>query len=179
MSSPGTGRFAYARLEAERRWLVTEPSARPAADARRIEDRYLDGTRLRLRSVTAPDGTVVRKLGHKTTPDPGHPSTVWHTSLYLDEGEAAVLGALPGRVLVKDRYVLSDDAGRQWALDVFRGALAGLVLVEVELAETAGPQQAVDLRPPVPTRREVSDDVRYTGGALAGLVAARLGDLLR
>lgn len=155
----------YARVERERRWVLRAVPDLAGVLPQRIDDRYVDGTRLRLRTVTAPDGTVVRKLGHKTTPDPAAPSTVHHTSLYLSEAEHRVLSGLPARELVKDRYVVP-HAGQRWAVDVFGGLLGGLVLLEVE----SGTDAELTL-PPYPVLREVTDDRTFTGGALAGLAA--------
>ena len=46
----------YARIERERRFLLAEPPAAGAVtESRRIIDRYLPGTRLRLRRVDGPD----------------------------------------------------------------------------------------------------------------------------
>jgi len=54
----------YAVVERERRFLVTSvPDGVVSSTA--IVDRYVDGTRLRLREMRAADGTVTRKLGHK------------------------------------------------------------------------------------------------------------------
>jgi hypothetical protein len=62
----------YARPERERRWLVAKlPDMSLAIDARLINDRYLFGTRLRLRCVTPLAGGAPKyKLGQKVRPDP-------------------------------------------------------------------------------------------------------------
>lgn len=60
MSHPLT----YAVVERERRFLLRRlPDGVVRTSA--IIDRYLLGTRLRLREVVGDDGHVVRKLGHK------------------------------------------------------------------------------------------------------------------
>jgi hypothetical protein len=60
----------YAHVERERRFLV-DPARRPdLADAPYIliEDRYIEGTRLRLRAMTdSVSGRVVLKIGRNTT----------------------------------------------------------------------------------------------------------------
>ncbi len=54
----------YAVVERERRWLVRRiPEG--VSSTKDIVDRYVTGTRLRLREVREADGTVVRKLGQK------------------------------------------------------------------------------------------------------------------
>jgi hypothetical protein len=52
----------YVVVERERRFLVSKvPGA--ADERRRIVDRYVTGTWLRLREVVTEDGVVMRKLG--------------------------------------------------------------------------------------------------------------------
>lgn len=156
---PGEG--AYARVEQERRWrLAALPDG--LADGRHVVDRYVDGTRLRLRRVSAGD-RVVWKLGQKVRPDPADPSVVRVTSTYLDEAEAAVLSALPAAVVEKTRW----RRGRL-VVDVFAGRLAGLVLAEVEVEDLAADvPEVADLTGAV----EVTADDRFSGGALARAAA--------
>src|SRR5580765_7529092 len=143
----------YAKVERERRWLLSALPAFPD-DSRqvRIVDRYLVGTRLRLRDVTEADGTVVRKLGHKVRLG-GDAREVACTSLYLDDGEWAALAVLPADVLGKTRVVVP-YAGTTIALDVFEPPLAGLVLAEID----AGDQPPVDLPASYSVVREVTDE---------------------
>ena len=83
----------YAVVERERRFLVSKlPDV--AHERRHIVDRYVTGTRLRLREVVTEDGVVTRKLGHKVRLGEG-PHEIACTSLYLDDGEWDVLRA-PG-----------------------------------------------------------------------------------
>ena len=121
----------YAKVERERRWLLDGLPPFPD-DARqvRIVDRYLHGTRLRLREVTDNDGTVVRKLGHKVRLG-DDAREVACTSLYLDDAEWAALSALPGDVLTKLR-VLVPHGEHTVALDVFEAPYDGLVLAEID-----------------------------------------------
>src|SRR5215469_13457471 len=79
----------YAVVERERRFLVSKlPDV--ALERRRIVDRYITGTRLRLREVVTEDGVVTRKLGHKVRLGEG-PREIACTSLYLDDDEWDVL----------------------------------------------------------------------------------------
>ncbi len=174
------GSSRYARTEREHRFLLPGVPDLPAGLAvRRIEDRYLDRTRLRLRAVRedgpsgAPPVPPVFKLGQKIRPDPGRPSTVAHTSLYLDGAEYDLLRVLPGRDLAKTRTVLA-WAGLAVAVDVFTGRLAGLVLAEVDLGDTGvmpGPL-------PLPWLAEVTADERFTGGVLAATDRTALDRML-
>jgi CYTH domain-containing protein len=150
----------YARPELERRFLLGAVPDGLVAKAH-LEDRYLTGTRLRLRTATSPDGTVVHKLGQKVRVDPEDPSTIWLTTIYLDEAEAALLAALPGDDLVKDRF---DWPGTGCVVDVFGGPLAGLVLAECERTDA---EALAAVEAPPGALGEVTHDDRYSGGRLA------------
>ena len=155
--TPGEGR--YARSERERRFLVVglPPLGR---ESRTIEDRYLHGTRLRLRTVRA-GGEVVRKLTQKVRPHADDPSVVSLTNTYLSADEHAVLATLPGDDLVKTRCAVpvGEDA---WVVDVFGGRWSGLVLAEVEVDDLDAP-----LPLPAWVGREVTQVDALSGGALA------------
>jgi len=151
----------YARPEHERRFRVVAERLPPLdpATARLIEDRYIDGSRLRLRRMSGGGGETSLKLTRKY----GGPRPEPITTLYLDAGEYALLAALPAAPLVKLRHHL--PFGDQWfAVDVFAGALAGLMLCEIEtesaeaLASIVLPDWAGD---------EVTDDPAFAGAALA------------
>src|SRR5689334_24896099 len=110
----------YARTEHERRFLVAGLPARVDAEAYdRLEDRYLAGTHLRLRVVRGPAGEWrTTKLGHKIA-DPAAPGEARlrrMTTIYLPEGEGAVLAALDGVPTVKRRYRL-DEGGVTFSID--------------------------------------------------------------
>jgi hypothetical protein len=82
----------YARIERERRFLLPgpPPPAAAAAGRRRITDRYLTGTRLRLRRVDHADtGACEVKLTQKVPA--GAPGFVQGliTTIYLSAAEAA------------------------------------------------------------------------------------------
>jgi CYTH domain-containing protein len=161
----------YARPELERRFLldVVPDGVVPTAH---LEDRYLDGTRLRLRRVEHADGTVVHKFGQKVRPEPDDPAEVWLTNLYLDDAEAELLGRLPGRLLVKDRF---DWPEAGFSVDVFAGALDGLVLAEVEHVER---EAFLAVAAPPGAVADVTHDDRFSGGRLVGTTSKALSDLL-
>ncbi len=151
--------FKYAHVERERRWLLAEmPQVPDDAQQLRIVDRYLSGTRLRLREVTQPDQKVVRKLGQKVRLR-DDAAEVAHTSIYLDDAEWETLAVLPGDELTKTRTLVPYD-GWTVALDVHAD---GTVLAEID----AGDGPAGELPVSYVVVREVSDDERYTGAALA------------
>ena len=147
----------YAVVERERRFLVAHvPDG--VVEVRAIEDRYVTGTRLRLREVRAADGTVVRKLGHKVRLTDG-PAEVACTNLYLDEAEWAVLAVLPARTLRKRRHLVERD-GWRIAVDEHED---GTLVAEVDDGD-AEPRGVPDWLAVV---RDVSEDDAWTGAALA------------
>ena len=151
----------YARPEHERRFRVVAERLPPLdpVTARLIEDRYIAGTRLRLRRMSGGGRETLLKLTRKY----GGPRPEPITTLYLDANEYALLSALPGALLVKHRHHLPVGDHR-FAVDVFAGALAGLMLCEIEtesaeaLASVVLPDWAGD---------EVTDDPAFAGATLA------------
>ena len=147
----------YAVVERERRFLVARiPDG--VVEVRRITDRYLTASRLRLREVVTADGTRTRKLGQKIrlTADAG---AIACTSLELDDAEWELLQALPARTLHKTRHIVERD-GLRLAVDELED---GTLLAEIDDRDS-------DPRP-VPAWleviREVTADERWTGGGLA------------
>jgi CYTH domain-containing protein len=166
-----TAASRYARHEREQRWLLGGPP-HGCRDPAEIVDRYLTDTRLRLRVVRR-GATSTYKLGHKVRLGPGLAAGVHHTTMYLTAAEHEALEVLPASVLRKVRWTL-DAGGRRFAVDVFGGALGGLVLAEIEL----GPGE-LGLELPAFARRDVTDEERFTGGALADLSPAAARRLAR
>jgi CYTH domain-containing protein len=149
----------YAHIERERRWLV-DSRLRPDLSQTPyvlIEDRYITGTRLRLRRMTdSVSGDASLKLTKKYEAD--DPLARPIVTAYLSEEEFAVFGAMPGTVLIKRRYNVDG-----FSVDCFDGSLSGLELAEIEWADDHG-LRAVS--PPLWAIREVSHDPEYQGGAL-------------
>jgi len=166
---PGHGRYAH--REREQRWQADAVPG-DAAPVSEITDRYLSGTSLRLRRVEGADG-VVHKLTQKVRPVVGEPGLVLITTMYLPDDEVSALAGLPGHDLRKTRHHVHVD-GRTVAVDRFHGALEGLVLAETELADD-------EERLPLPpfAVRDVTDDDRFAGGALARLSPAEVARLQR
>jgi CYTH domain-containing protein len=157
----------YAKREYERRWLLR---ALPLSlDARRpwarITDHYLDGTRFRVRERRALEtGDVVWKLTHKFPERDGANDRVVITNNYLTREEFDRFCRLPGRAVVKHRWILEDATGR-YGIDAYLDALAGLITAEREFETHEGLLAA----PPPPFDGiEVTDRIEFTGGALAG-----------
>ncbi len=147
----------YAVVERERRYLL---AAVPEGVRTQVEivDRYLLGTRLRLREVRGSDGTVIRKLGHKVRLTEG-PAEVACTNLYLNTEEWDVLVSLPAKVLRKRRHFMSRD-GFDFVIDEHED---GSLVAEIDDGErpSEGVPDWLDIV------RDVSDDEAWTGARLA------------
>lgn len=156
----------YAKLEIERRFLVNPVQAPhlTALPFRRIEDRYLDGTRLRLRAIIHDMGEREFKFCKKY--EGGDPLAGPIVNMYITEAEHAALAAIPAATIAKRRYRIDG-----FGLDVFEGELAGLMICEVE-APTIEAAQALVF--PAWTLREVTGDPFFTGGALCRIGAKDL-----
>jgi CYTH domain-containing protein len=148
----------YARIERERRFLLDRF---PTADVVRrltVKDRYLDGTRLRLREQADDGGPTIFKLTQKVPARGSGAQQGSITSIYLEEREFRLLAQLPAKVLSKVRYSLPP-----FGIDVFGGTLEGLLLAEAEFNSAT---EAGALIIPAFILREVTDDERFTGGRL-------------
>jgi CYTH domain-containing protein len=155
----------YAVIERERKFLVNSlPKNFEAENSfSRIEDRYIIGSRLRLRRIERADGTPIQfKLGQKYPVEDGKYEQVLMTNIYLTENEFALFLKLPATTLSKRRgkYAHLD---RQFSVDVFENEHAGLILCEIELA--VDDVSALEL--PKFVEREVTYDEDYLGATLA------------
>lgn len=168
----------YAQFERERRWLLAElPSTlKKSADFQQIVDRYIIGTPLRLRRMTDAAGNVTaRKFTQKyqAADQTAYATTI--TNFYLDEPSYALLETLPAKILVKKRFKLVD--GRfPFSIDQFEGSLTGLVLAEIEQPSI---ESLLAIPHPTFALREITEDLRFTGGELVQLTANQCQQLLR
>jgi CYTH domain-containing protein len=150
----------YARVERERRFLVAGTATGVSRrHVFRITDRYITGTRLRLRRMERlGEGTCEFKLTQKVPAS--HPGTLQGliTNVYLTSGEYDRFTSLPARVLSKSRLITTD-----LGIDVFDPPLQGLLLAEVEFNAD---DEATTYHPPAACIAEVTADIRFTGGRL-------------
>jgi CYTH domain-containing protein len=158
----------YARTERERRFLLRqlpEPLTR-ASEHVQIWDNYITGTRLRLRKIRIPQERKWRlKLTQKFAPDPADFSRTTITNTYLSAAEYQVLSVFEGNEIRKNRYPFEYE-GRKFSVDVFLGALWGLILAETEFASDED-MKAFGL--PAFAVADVTSDELFTGGRLVEL----------
>jgi len=150
----------YARIERERRFLLDRFPSAEVVRVRRIADRYIEGTRLRLREQTENGGPAIFKLTQKVPARADGAQQGFITSIYLTRGEFDLLAQLPGRALRKVRYSVPP-----FGVDAFEGDLEGLLVAEAEFDSAA---EADGLVIPDFILHEVTGDERFTGGNLAG-----------
>jgi CYTH domain-containing protein len=150
----------YAIPEIERRWLVetSEIGSLDEQPHRVIEDRYITGTRLRLRKMTGLGGEPVFKFCKKY----GRLSVFSEpiTNLYLTQAEYDALSQLPGVTVKKRRYAVCGGS-----LDLYEGSHAGLAVFEVAFESE---EKASGYTPPGFVRAEITHEVGYSGASLAG-----------
>jgi adenylate cyclase len=147
-------------VEIERKFLVASESWRAAAGAGvPIDQGYL--------SVAGPFAVRVRRMGDAgfltiKSNDSGLTRLEFEYSIPAAHADAMLsqLGT-DGLRLEKMRFLLNHE-GHEWSVDVFGGALAGLVLAEIELSD---PDET--FAKPDWLGAEVTDDLRYRNAALA------------
>lgn len=154
----------YSLPEIERRWLVhawylDELAGLPC---RIIEDVYVDGSLLRLRSIRAPDGEVIYKLCKKYGRRGALSNPI--TNIYLSRDEYLALRVLPGSRVVKHRHTVAGGA-----VDLYP-ASPPLAIFEIDFDSE---QAATGYLPPPFAGEEVTDNTAYSGAALAMRFALR------
>jgi CYTH domain-containing protein len=160
----------YALVERERRYLLRElpEGLTRASEHVQIWDNYLTNTRLRLRKIRVPQTkqwTV--KLTQKFAPAPQDFSRTLITNTYLTADEYEVLSVFEGNEIRKNRY-LYEFAGRTYSIDIFMGALWGLILAETSFETDA---EMDDFKMPSFAFMDVTNQEMFTGGKLAYLTA--------
>jgi CYTH domain-containing protein len=166
-------RMKYARTERERRYLLPGlPEGLRVNDPHtQIFDNYITGTRLRLRKMRVPERREwTWKLTQKFAPDPADFSRTVISNIYLSQIEYETFSVFEGNELRKNRYPY-EHAGRKFSVDVFLGALHGLVLAETEFDTD---EELRDFPAPSFAAREVTNDELFTGGRLVGLTVEEI-----
>lgn len=158
----------YCRIERERRFLLAAPpDPGEAATARHIVDRYLTGTRLRVRKTDdLRTGAAQFKLGQKLPVRPARHDACLLTNIYLSRAEYEILDQLPGPAIAKTRLGFPP-----LVIDVFELALAGLVLAEAEFPDD---DTMTAFQRPALSVAEVTTDPRFTGGQLVSTPRGQL-----
>jgi CYTH domain-containing protein len=146
--------------EIERKLLVDAVPELDGWDARRLEQGYLainDEAEIRIRRADGGDARLTVKSA------PGLSRVEEELALDADAFER-LWPLTDGRRLVKVRHTREVEPGVVMELDVYEGALAGLVTLEVEFASE---DAANAWTPPPWAGREVTGDTAYANQTLA------------
>ena len=170
-SAPPGKSQRYAKPERERRFLLARRPAGSVEKTTLIVDRYLLGTRLRLRQMIETQGTSTStyyKLTQKVPAPDGGPGLL--STTYLNVEEYTLLATLPAAVLRKTRYSVP-----LFGIDAYSAPLSGLFLGEVEFDDDA---EMNTFNPPPWIVAEVTLDSLFTGGHLSTMQSGDLIGLL-
>jgi len=146
-------------VEVERKWLVQGLPALSGQEGREVIQGYIaiaaDGTEVRLRETAGKFFQTVKSAG-------GLVRDEIEIELVQDQFEA-LWGATAGRRLKKIRYTRYWE-GKKVEIDVYHGALAGLMVAEVEFPSA---KASKGFEPPPWFGTEVTEDTRYKNATLA------------
>lgn len=135
----------------------------PASAHLQIFDNYLEGTRLRLRSIRDPyTNSWIKVLQQRFPIDEEHGTVSKLAEIYLNETEYAAFERFEGREIRKNRYFHEID-NREVAFDVFLGPLWGLNTARVDFVAV---DEMLDYRPPRIFVLEVSNEKAFDGASL-------------
>jgi adenylate cyclase len=151
--------MAQSPVEVERKWLVRELPDLSAYHGKRVTQGYIalstDGTEVRLRRAGDKFFQTVKSQG-------GLVRDEIEVELLPDQFEA-LWKATAGRRLEKTRYRLP-WAGKNVEVDVYGGALIGMIVAEVEFSSA---DESARFTPPPWFDGEVTEDERYKNVNLA------------
>jgi adenylate cyclase len=146
-------------LEIERKWLLQDLPDLSRYEGKPVIQGYIavaaDGTEVRLRQTDGQCFETVKSAG-------GLVREEIEVELSQDQCEA-LWEATAGRRLNKTRYTL-DWEGKNVEIDVYHGALAGLMVAEVEFPSASA---SAHFTPPAWFGTEVTEDERYKNVNLA------------
>lgn len=169
-------------LEIERKFLVRFPKSWSALaelfdgihDVKRINQTYLKAengeqaarVRKTIEGLSGDTNTVYHYNQKKPTKDTGtHEETEYEIS--QKEYETNLKKADPKKCAVEKTRFVFDWHDQRFELDVFKGRLKGLAILEIELD---GKNDAVELPPFIDVVKEVTKDKRFNNYELASIV---------
>ena len=153
----------YSLLKIERRWVVFFEHIPDLSTVRvrRIEDKYLEGGRLRLRTIHEQQLESIYKLSKKyICRDGGYESVV---ITFLSKAEHDSILVIPGVEVCKDRYSLDNGF-----LDIYEFPKQRHAIFEMEFDSE---EDAAVFVPPTFVGGEVTRNMVFNGYALAFSIA--------
>ncbi len=130
----------------------------PASRHLQIFDRYIEGTRIRLRRIRDPYSNEWNRILQKRVTSAAG-AEVKLSEVHLDESEFSILDRLAGPELRKNRYFYEFDLVG-FSFDVFLGPLKGITLARAEFEAL---DKANDFSPPVFSVIEVTNEPFFSG----------------
>lgn len=135
----------------------------PASAHLQLFDNYIDGTRMRLRSIRDPyTNTWIKVLQQRFRVDEHHGAVSKLSEIYLNDAEYGVFERFEGREIRKNRYFHEID-NREVTFDVFLGQLWGLNTARVDFV---APDEMRDYMPPPTFVLEVTNENFFDGVSL-------------
>ena len=150
-----------------RRTFLLEGLPEPLTAADRhlqLFDNYIEGTRLRIRTLRIPETGEWRWFLEQRFPISEELSAWKHVQVALSEAEHGKLEQFEGREIRKNRYFHTEN-GRDIEIDVYLGALWGLNIATVEFAEEA---EMAAFHVPAFAAIEVTSNGFFYGESLVG-----------
>ncbi len=155
-------RWKYAQKEFERRFLLAErPVKLKELDFKEIEDKYLEGTHLRLRKTSAGDRVQFKLTKKIRLTDE---AADWLSTIYLSETEYQLFLSLPGKSYTKGRYYIKKQGEASIGIDEIKTQQGTIYLAEVEFESLESMER---YQFPLAFLREVTEDDFYSGFAFA------------
>ncbi|MEM6348035.1 MAG: hypothetical protein AAF927_29365 [Bacteroidota bacterium] len=155
-------RWKYAQREFERRFLLEErPANLKNLDLKQIEDKYLDGTRLRLRKASK--GNEVQYKLTKKLSLANEPAN-WVSTIYLSQEEYEFFRSLSGKSYRKCRYYIKKQGEASIGIDEIKTQQGTIYLAEVEFESLESMER---YQFPLAFLKEVTEDGFYSGFAIA------------
>ena len=155
-------------LEIERKWLVRDVSALPfdldSVESHRLEQSYVSfRPQIRIRSFDG-ERFVLTVKGHPAAPDVDDIVRVEYELEISEEEFLHLREKTEGRSISKTRYLVPQDGGLKFEIDLFEGMFAGLVVAEMEFPSVEAARAYPD---PVWAERDISDDKTYSNVKMA------------
>ena len=158
---PSGKTWKYAREEREVRFLLPNaPEGLYKNPHKKIHDRYLSGTRMRLRK-TVSDTKSVFKLTKKIPLST--PNAQWISTIYLSEAEYDLFAKIPGDRLYKRRFSLKHPDGLDMGIDEIVLGKEMIWIAEIEIQD----HKIIDVSIPFPGAISLHDKPKYAGNRLA------------
>jgi CYTH domain-containing protein len=161
----------YSQVERERKYLIASDRLDfSGLSSKRITDRYIVDSCMRLRQVVDQNG-IVYKLTKKVAQTGQYPGKYTITTIYLNEKEYTQLLVLQGVQVSKTRYIL-EEGGVRIAIDQYQQIGQQILIAEVEFASD---EEMHNFQMRIPYLKEITGENEFDGYELA----KRFGDKVK